>query len=213
MLELQNILQYSFNNEKLLKKAITHTSIDSSVDANYERLEFLGDRVLGMATAALLYKIFPDEPEGNLSRRFVSLVCKETVAEMAVKLQLNKFMKVLSAELRDNVNVLCDVMEAVIGAIYIDGGIDASIEFIEKHWKSLILEQVSPPKDAKTALQEWAHHQGFPTPKYLLIERTGSEHEPMFVMQVEVGDKKAKGMGKNKKQAEFMAAKKLLEMV
>ncbi len=213
MLELQNILQYSFNNEKLLKKAITHTSIDSSVDANYERLEFLGDRVLGMATAALLYKIFPNEPEGNLSRRFVSLVCKETVAEMAVKLQLNKFMKVLSAELRDNVNVLCDVMEAVIGAIYIDGGIDASIEFIEKHWKSLILEQVSPPKDAKTALQEWAHHQGLPTPKYLLIERTGSEHEPMFVMQVEVGDKKAKGMGKNKKQAEFMAAKKLLEMV
>jgi ribonuclease-3 len=213
MLELQNILQYRFNNEKLLDKAITHTSINSSVDANYERLEFLGDRVLGMATAALLYKIFPDEPEGNLSRRFVSLVCKETVAEMAVELQLNKFMKVLSTELRENVNVLCDVMEAVIGAIYIDGGIDASIKFIEKHWKNLIKEQVSPPKDAKTALQEWAHHQGFPTPKYSLIERTGSEHEPMFVMQVEVGDKKAKGKGKNKKQAEFMAAKKLLEMV
>ena len=213
MLELQNILQYRFNNEKLLDKAITHTSINSSVDANYERLEFLGDRVLGMATAALLYKIFPDEPEGNLSRRFVSLVCKETVAEMAVELQLNKFMKVLSSELRENVNVLCDVMEAVIGAIYIDGGIDASIKFIEKHWKNLIKEQVSPPKDAKTALQEWAHHQGFPTPKYSLIERTGSEHEPMFVMQVEVGDKKAKGKGKNKKQAEFMAAKKLLEMV
>ena len=213
MLELQNILQYRFNNEKLLDKAITHTSINSSVDANYERLEFLGDRVLGMATAALLYKIFPDEPEGNLSRRFVSLVCKETVAEMAVELQLNKFMKVLSSELRENVNVLCDVMEAVIGAIYIDGGLDASIKFIEKHWKNLIKEQVSPPKDAKTALQEWAHHQGFPTPKYSLIERTGSEHEPMFVMQVEVGDKKAKGKGKNKKQAEFMAAKKLLEMV
>ena len=157
MLELQNILQYRFNNEKLLDKAITHTSINSSVDANYERLEFLGDRVLGMATAALLYKIFPDEPEGNLSRRFVSLVCKETVAEMAVELQLNKFMKVLSSELRENVNVLCDVMEAVIGAIYIDGGIDASIKFIEKHWKNLIKEQVSPPKDAKTALQEWAH--------------------------------------------------------
>ena len=121
---LQQILKYRFKDESLLRKAITHGSINSDVRENYERLEFLGDRVLGVATASLLYRLFPKEPEGSLSQRFVGLVCKETVAEVAKTLQLDKFMKVGNDELRSNENVLCDVCEAVIGAIYIDAGVE-----------------------------------------------------------------------------------------
>lgn len=210
---LQKILKYQFKNTSLLQKAITHSSVNSHVDANYERLEFLGDRVLGVATASLLYHIFKDEPEGSLSQRFVSLVCKETVAEMALNLQLDKFIKVLSPDLLHNENVLCDVMEAVIGAIYIDGGIDAAVEFVDNHWRKLIDCHTSPKKDSKTSLQEWAHHHKLETPRYEMITRKGSEHEPIFIMQVSIGDKTAQGEGKNKKQAEFAAAQSMLDMV
>lgn len=210
---LQNILKYQFKDISLLQKAVTHSSVNSHIDGNYERLEFVGDRVLGVAVASLLYRAFPCEPEGSLSPRFVRLVCKETVAEMARNLNLNKFMKVLSDDLRNNDNVLCDVMEAVIGAIYIDGGIDAAVDFVDNHWRDLIDSHTNPPKDAKTSLQEWAHHHKFEVPKYEMITRKGSEHEPIFVMRVTVGDKTAQGEGKNKKQAEFAAAQSLLKMV
>ncbi len=213
MEDLQNILKYKFKQISLLQKAITHSSINSHIDGNYERLEFLGDRVLGVAVASLLYRIFPNEPEGNLSQRFVGLVCKETVADMAEKLHLNSFMRVLSDDLRTNENVLCDVMEAVIGAVYIDGGIDAAVDFVNNHWRELIDQNTTPPKDSKTALQEWAHHHGLNTPEYNMIRREGSEHEPVFIMQVVVGNMSALGEGKNKKQAEFAAAKVLLEQV
>jgi len=213
MRKLIEILKYQFKDESLLTKAITHSSVNSHVDGNYERLEFLGDRVLGVATASLLYRIFPSEPEGSLSQRFVRLVCKETVAEMALKLQLNHFMKVLSDDLRTNENVLCDVMEAVIGAIYIDGGIEAAIEFVNNHWRELIDSHTNPPKDAKTALQEWAHHHGGTTPQYVVIKQLGSEHEPIFIVEATVGSHTAQGEGKNKKQAEFAAAQSLLKKV
>lgn len=211
MQEIQKILKYNFKDESLLSKAITHSSIDAKVDANYERLEFLGDRVLGMAVAALLYRIFSNEPEGNLSQRFVGLVCKETVAQVALALKLDKFMKVLSDDLRGNENVLCDVMEAVIGAIYIDGGDEEAINFVNNHWRELIDRNVAPPKDAKTTLQEYAHHHGGETPTYELLGHTGSEHEPIFTMAVHWQKYKATGQGRNKKQAEFAAAKALLE--
>ena len=126
MKELQQILKYKFNKVELLQKAITHGSVDANVEDNYERLEFLGDRVLGVAVASLLYNLFPKDPEGNLSQRFVGLVCKETVAEVAKTLKLDEFMKVATEDLRQNENVLCDVCEAVIGAIYIDGGVDGA---------------------------------------------------------------------------------------
>lgn len=211
--KLQEILQYQFKNEELLQKAVTHSSINSHIDGNYERLEFLGDRVLGVATASLLYRIFSQEPEGSLSQRFVRLVCKETVAEMALSLKLDHFMKVLSDDLRRNDNVLCDVMEAVIGAIYIDGGIDAAVDFVSNHWRELIDKNTTPPKDAKTALQEWAQHYGLSMPEYRVVRREGSEHEPIFVIEVAIGQRKASGQGHNKKQAEFAAAKALLELV
>ena len=148
MKQLQQILRYQFNDDTLLAKALTHGSVNSDVLANYERLEFLGDRVLGEAVAHLLYNIFPNEPEGNLSQRFVRLVRKETVSDVALVLKLDEFMRVASDELRKNVNVLCDVCEAVIGAIYIDGGSDAAIEFVNNHWRELNDKNVEPPKDA-----------------------------------------------------------------
>lgn len=211
---LQQILKYNFNDVGLLHKAITHGSVNSHVDANYERLEFLGDRVLGVAVASLLYRLFPSEPEGNLSQRFMGLVCKETVAEVAKALQLDRFMNVAAEELRHNENVLCDVAEAVIGAIYIDAGVDAAIEFVNNHWRELIDKNVAPPKDSKTKLQELSHHLGYGTPVYKVLGRSGSEHDPMFEMEVSLGrEKTATGFGKSKKLAEFAAASALLEKI
>lgn len=211
---LQQILKYNFKDVGLLHKAITHGSVNSHVDANYERLEFLGDRVLGVAVASLLYRLFPSEPEGNLSQRFMGLVCKETVAEVAKALQLDRFMNVAAEELRHNENVLCDVAEAVIGAIYIDAGVDAAIEFVNNHWRELIDKNLAPPKDSKTKLQELSHHLGYGTPVYKVLGRSGSEHEPLFEMEVSLGTgKTATGSGKSKKLAEFAAASALLEKI
>lgn len=211
---LQQILKYKFKDEGLLRRAITHGSINSEATSNYERLEFLGDRVLGVAVASLLYKFFPKEPEGNLSQRFVGLVCKETVSEVALTLKLDEFMRVISDDLRKNENVLCDVAEAVIGAIYIDAGVDAAIEFVNNHWRELIDKNVAPPKDSKTKLQEFSHSLGLGTPQYKVVSRMGSEHEPVFEVEVCLDNKKrAIGRGKSKKLAEFDAARAMLEIV
>lgn len=212
--ELEKILKHKFTNRSLLVKALTHGSINSHVDGNYERLEFLGDRVLGLAIASLLYKLFPNEPEGNLSQRFTGLVCKETVAQMGRTLRLNDFMNVGSEEIRNNENVLCDICEAVIGAIYIDGGVEDAINFVNNHWRELIDRNVAPPKDAKTTLQEEAHVKGYGVPVYKMVGRKGSEHEPLFFISVSLkGIDDVVGEGRSKKLAEFDAATKMLEKI
>lgn len=212
--ELQNILQYKFNNPALLKQALTHSSHTTDVSQNYERLEFLGDRVLGLSVAALLYRIFPQEPEGNLSQRFVAQVCKETVAQMAQKLQLGRFMIVANNDIRENENVLCDVCEAVIGAIFIDAGDEEAIKFVNTHWKELIDKNVEPPKDAKTKLQEVAHVKGLGMPAYEVESREGSEHEPLFHVIVKLkGVAPERGTGRNKKLAQQEAASNMLKRI
>ena len=209
---LENILGYKYHNINLLKQALTHSSVSADVDKNYERLEFLGDRVLGLTIAALLYRIFPHEPEGSLSQRHTALVCKETVAMIAKRLELDRYMTVANEEIRDNENVLCDVCEAVIGSIYIDSDCDRAIEFVKVHWKDLIDKNMAPPKDAKTKLQEVAHAKGHGVPVYKLEALKGSEHEPIFYISVEVaGLEPEKGEGKNKKLAEQAAAAKMLK--
>ena len=214
MEELEDILQHSFKDENLLKIALTHSSVNSHVAKNYERLEFLGDRVLGVSVASLLYKIFPSEPEGNLSQRFTALVCKETVAEVARILNLGKFMIVADEDIRENESVLCDVCEAVIGAIYIDGGVDAAINFVNLHWKDLIDKRVAPPKDAKTTLQEVAHIKGLGVPQYEIVGSDVPEHAPSFTVRLKVeGAADVLGHGHNKKLAEFDAAAKMLERI
>ena len=212
--KLQQKINYSFKNTDLLMAALTHASVSSNIGKNYERLEFLGDRILGVAVASMLYKSFPSEPEGNLSQRFVALVCKETVADVARKIGLGEFMRVADGEIRNNENVLCDVCEAIIGAISIDSSIDRAIDFVNANWIDLIDKKVAPPKDAKTLLQEVAHIKGLGVPHYEVVSRSGLEHEPIFTVEVKLGEGiKACGKGHNKKLAEFAAASKMLELL
>lgn len=210
--ELEKILNYKYKNSLLLKQALTHSSFESNVEENYERLEFLGDRVLGLAIASLLYRIFPKEPEGSLSQRHTGLVCKDTVAMVAKKLELDKYMIVANEEIRENENVLCDVCEAIIGSIFIDSDCNTAIKFVNEHWRELIDKNVAPPKDAKTTLQEVAHAKGRGVPAYKLEGREGSEHEPIFSISVTLkGMTPEIGEGRNKKLAEQEAAAKMLK--
>lgn len=212
MEKLEHILGYSFKNKQLLEQAITHTSVTGNLAQNYERLEFLGDRVLGVSVAALLYAAFPDEPEGSLSQRFMALVCKETVAEIVLKLGIDIYIRSEGIDIKHNDNVLCDVGEAIIGAVFLDAGSEVAVEFVKRHWSTLINTHTRPPKDAKTSLQEFAHGNGWKTPIYVEVKREGSEHNPQFFMKVIVeGHGEAVGQGHNKKMAEQSAAKKLLQ--
>ena len=211
---LENIIQYKFKNQSLLRQALTHTGRSSKIGENYERLEFLGDRVLGLSIASLLYRAFPNEPEGSLSPRFVGLVCRDTVATMAKKLQLDKYMFVNDDEIRNNDNVLCDICEAVIGAIFMDSDCETAVKFVDAHWKDLIDKNIAPPKDAKTTLQEYSFARSMGLPIYTLEKREGSEHEPVFYISVKLSNGlSAIGQGKNKKQAEQNAATIMLKRI
>ncbi len=207
-------LHYHFKNKHLLHQALTHTSKTANLSENYERLEFLGDRVLGVAVAEMVYRTFDKEPEGNLSQRFMALVCKETVSEMALKLDLDKYIMAESVDVHHNDNVLCDVCEAVIGAIYLDSGSVQAIEFVQHFWRPLIDTHTRPPKDAKTLLQEAAHEKNLSAPRYIEIGKEGAEHTPVFHMQVEIDGLEAQqGSGRNKKMAEQNAAEKMLQVL
>ena len=214
MESLEDKIGYVFKNKKLLKQALTHSSITSDVQKNYERLEFLGDRVLGVSMAHLLYFTFQNEPEGFLSPRFVSLVRKETVAEVALKLGLDKFIKVNPPSICRNENILCDVMEALIGAICLDSGFETAIAFVDKHFKTHINKDAAPERIDKTALQELAAHLKAEPPVYEVIKTEGSSHEPVFYIKCEVkGKATAVGVGKNKKLAEQDAAAQVLRIL
>ena len=212
--ELENILGYHFKNGALLKQALTHCSMTGDVKKNYERLEFLGDRVLGVAMAHLLYFTFSDEPEGSLSPRFVKLVRKETVAEIGLELKLNEFIKAMPENLAFNENVLCDVTEAVIGAICLDGGFEKAIDFVDRHFKKHIAKSAEPERDDKTVLQETAHKFLKAQPVYEIIKKEGSDHNPTFYVKVSVEKGgSALGQGKSKKSAEQAAAAELLKIL
>lgn len=214
MEELQDILQYKFNNERLLKQALTHSSVTGNEHRNYERLEFLGDRVLGMTMAHLLYKMFPHDREGVLAQRHVKLVCAEMVAEVARQLHLDHYIVTKEKETAQSVNVLCDALEAVIGAIYIDSNIEAAIAFVERHWRHMIDVDMGAQKDYKTRLQEKFHSMRLASPVYEVVEKSGTEHLPVWRVKVAFNDEKyAFGEGQNKKTAEQQAAAKLLEIL
>lgn len=217
MLDFKTIyknIDYNFQNEQLLKQALTHSSITGNIHKNYERLEFLGDRVLGMTVAHLLYNRYPNDKEGELSQRFNRLVCAETVADMARKLKLDMYIIAKDKDIAYSVNVLCDICEAVIGAIYIDSNINSAINFVEKHWNCFFDEALTAKKDFKTSLQEFLHHKKQPLPNYEIAEKTGEEHNPTFKIKVSCVDGKyAFGSGHNKKEAEQHAAEELLKIL
>jgi ribonuclease-3 len=199
----------------LFERALTHASHGGD---HYERLEYLGDRVLGLAMAAWLYETFPDEPEGKLSRRLNSLVARETCAEVARDLEIGSRMR-LGKQARDDGavdsdNVLGDVLEALIGALYLDAGMEAASAFVRRAWGERVSAADKAPKHPKSALQEWAAANDRKPPVYSLTGRSGPSHAPRFEVEVAIrGVGSASAEGLSKQEAETEAAAKLLEQL
>ncbi|MDH5559141.1 MAG: ribonuclease III [Alphaproteobacteria bacterium] len=215
MRELTDILEYEFNDLELARVALTHRSAVGRGEATYERLEFLGDRVLALVISDLLYEHYPREEEGALAKRLVALVRRETLTEIALKLGLGPLITLSKGEEdaggRENPAILADVCEALIGAIHRDGGLDSARRFIERHWRDLMTAEKTPPKDAKTSLQEWAQGKGYNLPEYRTVDRSGPDHAPCFTIEVSVANfPPERGQGATKRIAEQAAAELLL---
>jgi ribonuclease-3 len=207
------VLSYEPKNLSLFETALTHSSARSS---NYERLEFLGDRVIGLLIARWLYERFPAEPEGKLSHRFNSLVARETCAEVGRELGLPALIRLGKQAREDGANwsdnVVGDVVEAIAGALFIDGGLEAAEQFVRRSWASLIEEQRKAPKHPKSALQELAAAKGLSNPDYEVIHQSGAHHSPNFTVRVSITQLgEAEGEGASKQEAETAAAAALLE--
>ncbi|WP_426442704.1 ribonuclease III [Bradyrhizobium genosp. P] len=211
---------YTFSDPLLLTTAFTHVSALKPATRNradsYQRLEFLGDHVLGLIVSDMLFRAFPKADEGELSKRLADLVRKESCADVAKSLGLLDDIKlgmvkaVEGARLRKS--VLGDICEAVIGAIYLDGGYEAARLFVERNWTERMHKLRRPLRDPKTVLQEWAQGKGLPTPVYREIERTGPHHDPQFRVAVDLpGLTSAEGLGGNKRAAEKAAASAMIE--
>jgi ribonuclease-3 len=204
---LQGRLDYTFRDPKILERALTHTSAGAL--HNNERLEFLGDRVLGLAMAEILLNAFPNEVEGAIARRFAELVRAEKLTEIGRAVGIDAALKLSGMAANDG--MVADATEAVIAAIYLDGGFSAAAQFIDHHWAPLINKSDAPPRDAKTTLQEWSQAHGIGLPKYRDIAREGPDHEPLFTVEVTVaGVEPARAQGTNKRAAEQDAAALLL---
>ena len=213
---LAALLDHQFDDLSLLERALTHASAaDGNYDSHYERLEFLGDRVLGLVIAELLFRRFPEEAEGQLARRHTALVRKEALALVAEKIGLDSFLVIAKGEEesgeRENPAMLADICEAVIAALYLDGGYEVARAWISRHWSPLVDADLQPPRDAKTELQEWVQARGLPLPRYEVTNREGPAHEPHFTVSVTIeGQSPTQGEGRSKRAAEQMAAKGML---
>jgi len=216
--KLQFRLGYRFADPDLLNRALTHSSAISPskrIEHSYQRLEFLGDRVLGLVVADMLYRRYPKANEGELSRTLNTLVRKETCAIIARTLDLGKEMNLGESEARtggsEKEAILGDVTEAVIGAIYCDGGLGKAYEFIERMFEEFLADGQANKADAKTTLQEWAQARGLEPPSYTLVERTGPDHAPEFTIAVALGNfEQLSATGPSKKIAEHKAAEMFL---
>lgn len=216
--QLQERLGYEFQRPKLLTEALTHSSYQGDGGGrrhSYERLEFLGDRVLGLVIANLLFRRFPGEEVGALARRHAAVVRGEALAEVAHGLGIAACVRLSRGEEdaggRRNPSLLADACEAVIAAIFLDGGLDAAKEVVERLWRGMIERDASPPKDPKTLLQEWAQGFGRPLPIYREMERSGPPHAPLFRVEVSVeGFAPVAATGSSKRSAERAAAEGLL---
>lgn len=218
---LEERIGYQFADKVLLERAVTHISAlaGGAGRANsYQRLEFLGDHVLGLVISDMLYRAFPKANEGELSRRLADLVRKETCAEVARAMDLGPALKLGKSELhgggRLRVTILADACEALVGAVYCDGGYEAAEKLIETFWKERMLKPLRPLRDPKTMLQEWAQARGLPTPAYRELARTGPHHDPEFHVAVMLPDRPpAEGLGSSKRAAEQAAAAAMLTRV
>ena len=208
----ENALGHRFNDPFLLERALSHSS---TAGDSYERLEFLGDRVLGMIIARWLFERFPNEPEGKLSHRLNALVARDTCAEVGRRLGLPQRIRVGRQAREDGAhhgdNVIGDVVEALIGALLLDGGFDVAEQFVRRSWVGLLENQGAAPKHPKSALQELAAARGRRAPAYETVARSGAHHSPRFTVRVSVkGLGEAEAEGSSKQEAETAAAELLL---
>jgi len=225
---LAGMLGHEFTRPELLTEALTHPSAlvptrqrgrrAALVRRGYDRLEFLGDRVLGLVIADLLWRRFESEPEGLLTRRHTHLVRRETLARVAERIGLGRHLALSHAEAVSgaaaNPGILADACEAVIAAIYLDGGFAAAAGFVLRWWEPLLAEMGGPPRDPKTALQEWAQARSVGLPLYELVATSGPDHAPRFTVAASVaGGGSATATGSSKRTAEAGAAAALLELV
>jgi len=224
--DLAKIIGYEFVRRELLLEALTHPSALAAerrrdrrrklVKRGYERLEFLGDRVLGLVVADLLWRRFEDEPEGDLTRRHTHLVRREALARVAEAIELGPHLVLSRAEAAagaaGNPGILADACEALIAAIFVDGGFAAASSFVRRFWEPLIDEMEEPPRDPKTALQEWAQARGLALPAYELVSTSGPDHSPLFTVAASVaGGDRATATASSKRLAEARAAATLLD--
>jgi ribonuclease-3 len=215
-------LGHKFARAELLGVALTHASAAAGSNGqsveNYERLEFLGDRVLNLVVAQHLLKRFPEEKVGQLARRHAALVSEEALADVARRAGIGEFIRLSAGEAvtggRNNPAILADCCEAVIAALYLDGGFKAAERFVVKFWRPLLDSTPRPPKDPKTALQEWTQSRGLPLPSYTTVTQSGPDHDPTFTVRAEVkGLPAATATGRSKRLAEQIAAQVILSMI
>ena len=209
---------YRFKDPALLEQALTHISALSGARnraASYQRLEFLGDHVLGLVISDMLFRAFARADEGEMSRRLADLVRKEACADVGRAIDLGAAIRLGASEAnaggRGRTAILADVCEALIGAVFVDGGYPAAAALIERFWSERMRTPARPLRDSKTVLQEWAQARGLPTPAYREVERKGPDHDPEFRVTVELPDlAPAEGLGRSKRAAEQAAAAAML---
>nr|WP_319249017.1 ribonuclease III [uncultured Celeribacter sp.] len=214
----QTRLGYEFSQPDLLLRALTHSSISSATRPDNQRLEFLGDRVLGLVMAEALFEVDKKASEGQLAPRFNALVRKETCADVAREIDLGAVLKLGRSEMmsggRRKEALLADAMEAVIAAVYRDGGFDVAKALVRRLWSDRIDTVDADARDPKTALQEWAQARGQKPPKYAEVARKGPDHAPVFTIEVSLDSGQAKrAEASSKRQAEQSAAKALLSQL
>ncbi|AAW70691.1 dsRNA-specific ribonuclease [Wolbachia endosymbiont strain TRS of Brugia malayi] len=219
---ISKIINYRFKNDAILEEALTHPSLNKRNSKNqienYERLEFLGDSILNMIVSAILFRLFPKEKEGALARRKTDLVCGNTIANVAKEIKLGNFIIMNNSERcnggKRNLKNLENALEALIGAIYIDGGFANVKKFVTKHWEERAKGMLSLPQDPKTSLQEWTQKNKLPLPEYELMKQTGPAHSPEFTISICIENYgKVFACASSKKVAEQKAAELMLEKI
>jgi len=215
---LEEKISYQFKNKELLEEALTHPSLSRAgkIRKNYERLEFLGDSVLSLSVAEMLYRHYPNEAEGELAKRRAQLVGRDTVSKGALKIGLDKYLHLADGEEniggRANPANLENAMEALLGAIFIDGGISPAKTLIENLWSEELVKMIEPPSSPKSELQEYMQKLGKSLPEYNIIGTSGPSHKPEFTIEVKVsGHKPETGTASSRKAAENIAADNMLK--
>ena len=210
--QFEKKINYKFNNQSLLIEALTHSSSSISCSPNYERLEFLGDRVLGLILAEYFFKLFPEVNEGCLNDYYQKYANQDFLAECAQNLNISDFIQTQKGDnLYNNKSILSDVVESLIGAIYIDSNINECRDFIEKKILNMVSKSSPPLRHSKSLLQELCLKKYKELPKYSMINKSGPDHNPVFTVSVSINEDNVKlGEGSSLRIAEEIAASKLL---